>query len=135
MWVNTHMQLTHDAPFTGMKWSGLGSEMGLWSIYAYTDPQTVFRTRSQVIKKGAGEAPTPGSGRGYPPPPARTARIADLGDAGRSRCGGGAHGAAAACLVWPTLARRARCVRLPRGCGDRGTGAGPGETWQATCVP
>ena len=57
VWINTHMQLTHDAPFTGMKWSGLGSEMGLWSIYAYTDPQTVFRTRSQVIKKGAGEAP------------------------------------------------------------------------------
>ena len=57
VWINTHMQLTHDAPFTGMKWSGLGSEMGLWSIYAYTDPQPVFRTRSQVIKKGAGEAP------------------------------------------------------------------------------
>ena len=56
VWVNTHMQLTHDAPFTGMKWSGLGSEMGLWSIYAYTDPQTVFRTRSQAIKKGAPEA-------------------------------------------------------------------------------
>jgi acyl-CoA reductase-like NAD-dependent aldehyde dehydrogenase len=57
VWVNTHMQLSHDAPFTGMKWSGLGSEMGLWSIYAYTDPQTVYRTRSQVIKKGAAEAP------------------------------------------------------------------------------
>jgi acyl-CoA reductase-like NAD-dependent aldehyde dehydrogenase len=57
VWVNTHMQLTHDAPFTGVKHSGLGSEMGLWSIYAYTDPQTVFRTRSQEIKKGAGEAP------------------------------------------------------------------------------
>jgi acyl-CoA reductase-like NAD-dependent aldehyde dehydrogenase len=56
VWVNTHTQLTHDAPFTGMKHSGLGSEMGLWSIYAYTDPQTVFRTRSQVIKKGAGQA-------------------------------------------------------------------------------
>jgi acyl-CoA reductase-like NAD-dependent aldehyde dehydrogenase len=49
VWVNT--------PFTGMKWSGLGSEMGLWSIYAYTDPRTVFRTRSQVVKKGADEAP------------------------------------------------------------------------------
>jgi acyl-CoA reductase-like NAD-dependent aldehyde dehydrogenase len=56
VWVNTHMQLTHDAPFTGVKHSGLGSEMGLWSIYAYTDPQTVFRTRSQAIKKGAPEA-------------------------------------------------------------------------------
>jgi acyl-CoA reductase-like NAD-dependent aldehyde dehydrogenase len=54
VWVNTHMQLSHDAPFTGMKHSGLGSEMGLYSIYAYTDPQTVYRTRSQVIKKGAG---------------------------------------------------------------------------------
>jgi acyl-CoA reductase-like NAD-dependent aldehyde dehydrogenase len=52
VWVNTHMQLTHDAPFTGVKHSGLGSEMGLWSIYAYTDPQTVFRTRSQEIKQG-----------------------------------------------------------------------------------
>jgi acyl-CoA reductase-like NAD-dependent aldehyde dehydrogenase len=57
VWVNTHMQLTHDAPFTGMKWSGLGSEMGLWSIYSYTDPQTVYRTRSQVVKKGADDAP------------------------------------------------------------------------------
>jgi acyl-CoA reductase-like NAD-dependent aldehyde dehydrogenase len=55
-WVNTHMQLTHDAPFTGMKRSGLGSEMGLWSIYAYADPQTVFRTRSQTVKQGAPEA-------------------------------------------------------------------------------
>jgi acyl-CoA reductase-like NAD-dependent aldehyde dehydrogenase len=51
VWVNTHMQLTHDAPFTGFKHSGLGSEMGLYSIYAYTDPQTVYRTRSQSIKK------------------------------------------------------------------------------------
>jgi hypothetical protein len=40
-----------------MKHSGLGSEMGLYSIYAYTDPQTVYRTRAQVVKKGASEAP------------------------------------------------------------------------------
>jgi acyl-CoA reductase-like NAD-dependent aldehyde dehydrogenase len=51
VWVNTHSQLSHEAPFTGMKWSGLGSEMGLWSIYAYTDPQTVYRSRSQTIEK------------------------------------------------------------------------------------
>jgi acyl-CoA reductase-like NAD-dependent aldehyde dehydrogenase len=57
VWINTHMQLSHDAPFTGMKHSGLGSEMGLYSIYAYTDPQTVYRTRSQVVKKGTSEAP------------------------------------------------------------------------------
>ena len=57
VWVNTHMQLTHDAPFTGMKHSGLGSEMGLWSIYAYTDPQTVYRSRSQTVRERTGEAP------------------------------------------------------------------------------
>jgi acyl-CoA reductase-like NAD-dependent aldehyde dehydrogenase len=57
VWVNTHQQVTHDAPFTGVKWSGLGSEMGLWSIYAYTDPQTLYRARSQVIKKGPDAAP------------------------------------------------------------------------------
>jgi acyl-CoA reductase-like NAD-dependent aldehyde dehydrogenase len=51
VWVNTHSQLSHDAPFAGMKWSGLGSEMGLWSIYAYTDPQTVYRSRAQTIEK------------------------------------------------------------------------------------
>ena len=37
--------------------SGFRPEMSLWSIYAYTDPQAGFRTRSQVIKKGTGEAP------------------------------------------------------------------------------
>jgi acyl-CoA reductase-like NAD-dependent aldehyde dehydrogenase len=56
VWVNTHSQLTHDAPFSGTKWSGLGSEMGLWSIYAYTDPQTVFRSRSEVIEKAEGQS-------------------------------------------------------------------------------
>ena len=52
VWVNTHQVVTHDAPFTGMKWSGLGSEMGVWSIYAYTDPQTLYTARSQAVKKG-----------------------------------------------------------------------------------
>jgi hypothetical protein len=40
-----------------MKHSGLGSEMGLWSIYAYTDPQTVYRSRSQTVRERTGEAP------------------------------------------------------------------------------
>jgi len=56
VWVNTHSQLTHDAPFTGVKWSGLGSEMGLWSIYAYTDPQTVYRSRAQTIERASDKA-------------------------------------------------------------------------------
>ena len=57
MWVNTHMQLTHDASLRRHEVERARLRDGLWSIYAYTDPQTVFRTLSQVIKKGAGEAP------------------------------------------------------------------------------
>lgn len=45
-WVNTHMALGHEQPFQGMKWSGLGSENGRWSVFAYTEPQTVYRSRS-----------------------------------------------------------------------------------------
>ena len=57
VWVNTHQMVSHEAPFTGRKWSGLGSEMGMWSIYAYSDPQTLYRARSQVVKKGPDAAP------------------------------------------------------------------------------
>ena len=46
VWVNTHAALGHDQPFQGVKWSGLGSENGLWSVYAYSDLQTVYRARS-----------------------------------------------------------------------------------------
>jgi acyl-CoA reductase-like NAD-dependent aldehyde dehydrogenase len=45
-WVNTHMALGLEQPFQGMKWSGLGSENGVWSVYAYTEVQTVYRSRS-----------------------------------------------------------------------------------------
>jgi acyl-CoA reductase-like NAD-dependent aldehyde dehydrogenase len=57
-WVNTHAVIGHGAPFTGTKWSGLGSEGGIHSVYAYTDPHVVYRARS-----GANAyLPTPGEG-------------------------------------------------------------------------
>ncbi len=103
VWVNTHMQLTHDAPFTGMKWSGLGSEMGLWSIYAYTDPQTLYRTRAQSHQAGnersTGSLVAPGdrasttaaqqrtASTHRPPPPGsgRLCRLARTGRGGANR--------------------------------------------------
>jgi acyl-CoA reductase-like NAD-dependent aldehyde dehydrogenase len=57
-WVNTHAVIGHGAPFTGTKWSGLGSEGGIHSVYAYTDPHVVYRPRS-----GANAyLPIPGTG-------------------------------------------------------------------------
>jgi acyl-CoA reductase-like NAD-dependent aldehyde dehydrogenase len=55
-WVNTHMQLTHDAPSPASSGADSARRMGPWNINAYTDPQTVFRTRSPVIKKRANQA-------------------------------------------------------------------------------
>jgi acyl-CoA reductase-like NAD-dependent aldehyde dehydrogenase len=57
-WVNTHAVISHAAPFTGTKWSGLGSEGGIYSVYAYTDPHVIYRARS-----GANAyLPAPGAG-------------------------------------------------------------------------
>ncbi|MEW6271260.1 MAG: aldehyde dehydrogenase family protein [Thermodesulfobacteriota bacterium] len=41
VWVNRHMDLGHDAPFGGVKWSGLGWENGRWGIDQYCDLQVV----------------------------------------------------------------------------------------------
>jgi acyl-CoA reductase-like NAD-dependent aldehyde dehydrogenase len=48
VWVNTHQQITDKAPFGGRKSSGLGSQNGIYSVYAFTDPQTVWRSRHDV---------------------------------------------------------------------------------------
>jgi acyl-CoA reductase-like NAD-dependent aldehyde dehydrogenase len=40
-WVNAHMDLGHDAPFGGRKWSGVGHENGPWGIDGYCDWQVV----------------------------------------------------------------------------------------------
>jgi acyl-CoA reductase-like NAD-dependent aldehyde dehydrogenase len=52
-WVNTHSQQSQNAPFSGVKYSGLGAQNGLWSIYAYTNPQTVWRSRKGPTTYGA----------------------------------------------------------------------------------
>lgn len=40
-WVNQHLELSADAPFGGIKWSGLGHENGRWGIEGYCDLQVV----------------------------------------------------------------------------------------------
>jgi acyl-CoA reductase-like NAD-dependent aldehyde dehydrogenase len=45
-WVNTHMQSNDRSPFGGVKGSGLGTQNGLYTIYAFTDNQTVWTSRS-----------------------------------------------------------------------------------------
>jgi acyl-CoA reductase-like NAD-dependent aldehyde dehydrogenase len=51
-WVNTHSQQHPNAPFGGAKWSGVGSQNGLYSIFAYTDPQTTWTSR-RALTAGA----------------------------------------------------------------------------------
>jgi acyl-CoA reductase-like NAD-dependent aldehyde dehydrogenase len=45
VWINTHGETDEAAPFGGVKASGLGSQLGIWSIYACTDAQTVWVPR------------------------------------------------------------------------------------------
>jgi acyl-CoA reductase-like NAD-dependent aldehyde dehydrogenase len=45
VWINTHSQMHPNAPFGGVKWSGLGSKSGVWSLNAFSDPQTVWSSR------------------------------------------------------------------------------------------
>jgi acyl-CoA reductase-like NAD-dependent aldehyde dehydrogenase len=44
-WVNQHMELRHEAPFGGMKWSGIGRENGRWGIDEYCELQVLSSTR------------------------------------------------------------------------------------------
>jgi acyl-CoA reductase-like NAD-dependent aldehyde dehydrogenase len=44
-WVNTHAQSGQQAPFGGVKHSGLGSQHGVWSLTSFTDAQTVWQSR------------------------------------------------------------------------------------------
>ena len=52
-WVNTHASLSPDAPFGGLKWSGLGVENGPWGLHAYTDIQVLHRNRGVAGPPGA----------------------------------------------------------------------------------
>jgi acyl-CoA reductase-like NAD-dependent aldehyde dehydrogenase len=40
-WVNQHLELSPEAPFGGVKWSGIGYENGLWGIDGYCDLQVI----------------------------------------------------------------------------------------------
>ena len=42
-WVNTHLALRPDQPFSGAKWSGLGVENGRWGYYGFTEMQVLHR--------------------------------------------------------------------------------------------
>jgi acyl-CoA reductase-like NAD-dependent aldehyde dehydrogenase len=55
VWINTHQQVSDKAPFGGRKGSGLGSQNGIYSVYAFTDPQTVWRSRRQLSARPKGE--------------------------------------------------------------------------------
>ena len=44
-WVNTHLAILPNQPFGGFKWSGIGSENGLWGFHEFTEVQTVHRKR------------------------------------------------------------------------------------------
>ena len=40
-WVNQHLSILPDAPFGGVKWSGIGVENGPWGLLGFTEIQTV----------------------------------------------------------------------------------------------
>jgi acyl-CoA reductase-like NAD-dependent aldehyde dehydrogenase len=44
-WVNQHMELSHEAPFGGMKWSGVGRENGRWGIDEFCELQVISSAR------------------------------------------------------------------------------------------
>jgi acyl-CoA reductase-like NAD-dependent aldehyde dehydrogenase len=44
-WVNQHANINPRAPFGGMKWSGIGRQMGRWDIDSYCDLQSINATR------------------------------------------------------------------------------------------
>jgi len=45
VWVNTHMAVAPNLPFSGAKWSGLGVENGPWGYAAFTELQLVMRAK------------------------------------------------------------------------------------------
>lgn len=44
IWVNTHLQLAPNQPFGGFKWSGVGTENGIWGLEAFTEVQAIHRS-------------------------------------------------------------------------------------------
>jgi acyl-CoA reductase-like NAD-dependent aldehyde dehydrogenase len=47
VWINTHGDNAFPRqPFGGVKWSGLGSELGPWGLLAATDTQVIYESRT-----------------------------------------------------------------------------------------
>jgi len=44
-WVNTHLALAPNQPFGGHKWSGIGTENGVWGLEAFTEVQAIHHSR------------------------------------------------------------------------------------------
>lgn len=42
-WVNAHLYLLPNLPFGGVKWSGIGSENGIWGLHEFTDKHVVYQ--------------------------------------------------------------------------------------------
>jgi acyl-CoA reductase-like NAD-dependent aldehyde dehydrogenase len=45
-WVNTHLALSPEQPFGGVKWSGVGVENGPWGLAEFTEFQVVHRSKA-----------------------------------------------------------------------------------------
>ncbi|MER5387045.1 aldehyde dehydrogenase family protein [Streptomyces sp. NPDC002688] len=45
-WVNTHFALGPHQPFGGHKWSGVGTENGVWGYHSFTDLQVLHRAKA-----------------------------------------------------------------------------------------
>lgn len=45
VWVNTHQGYVDGQPSSGMKWSGMGAEGGLWGLLGFTAPQVLHVVR------------------------------------------------------------------------------------------
>ncbi len=41
-WINTHMIVEKNAPFGGVKASGIGRELGRWGFEEFTEPKTIY---------------------------------------------------------------------------------------------
>lgn len=46
VWINSHFTLSPDVPFGGMKWSGMGRELGIPGLKSWTEMQTVWVPKS-----------------------------------------------------------------------------------------
>ena len=47
-WVNTHLALAPNQPFGGHKWSGIGTENGVWGLEAFTEVQAIHHSRAAL---------------------------------------------------------------------------------------